>query len=79
VGRFGGCRLRLFGSTVDARLLAIEGFAKKVVVELWRGIEIRDFGDYEATSALTVVGDLEIVGLAIGDGANQECLICLLC
>src|SRR5262249_48018232 len=69
------CRLRLFEGTIDARLLAIDGktgkpcagFAKNGAVELWRGVEIRDFGDYQVTSAPTVVGDLVIVGSSIGD------------
>src|SRR5262249_6178922 len=43
------------------------GFAKNGVVELWRGVEIRDFGDYQVTSAPTVIGDLVIVGSSIGD------------
>jgi quinoprotein glucose dehydrogenase len=69
------CRLRLFEGTIDAHLLAIDGktgkpcsaFAKNGAVELWRGVDIRDFGDYEVTSAPTVIGDLVIVGSSIGD------------
>lgn len=69
------CRLRLFEGTIDARLLAIDGktgklctdFGKGGQIELWRGVDIRDYGDYEVTSAPTVVGDVVITGSSIGD------------
>ena len=70
------CRLRIFEGTIDARLIAIDGktgkpcadFGKDGAVELWRGVEIRDYGQYQVTSAPTVAGDVVITGSSIGDG-----------
>jgi quinoprotein glucose dehydrogenase len=76
------CRSRVFEGTIDARLLALDaktgkpcaGFGKDGQVELWHGVaygpEFR--GDYEVTSAPTVVGDLVITGSAIGDNGAVD-------
>jgi quinoprotein glucose dehydrogenase len=71
------CKLRIFEGTIDARLVALDGrsgapcasFGANGTVDLTRGVaygpEFR--GDYEVTSAPTIVGDLVITGSAIGD------------
>jgi len=76
------CKLRIFEGTIDARLLAIDGktgklcadFGKAGQIELTRGVaygpEFR--GDYEVTSAPTVVGDLVITGSSIGDNGAVD-------
>jgi quinoprotein glucose dehydrogenase len=76
------CRLRIFVGTIDARLIALDGktgkpcvdFGKEGQVELSRGVvygpEFR--GDYEVTSAPTVVGDIVITGSAIGDNGAVD-------
>ncbi len=76
------CRLRIFEGTIDARLIALDGetgkpcadFGKAGQVELWHGVvygpEFR--GDYEVTSAPTVVGDLVITGSSIGDNGAVD-------
>jgi quinoprotein glucose dehydrogenase len=69
------CRLRVFEGTIDARLIALDGktgkpcadFGKNGEVDLKQGVEFRHRGDYEVTSAPTVVGDVVITGSAIGD------------
>ena len=74
------CRLRIFEGTIDARLITIdgktgkpcEGFGSGGAIDLTRGVsygpEFR--GDYEITSAPTVVGDLVITGSSIGDNGG---------
>jgi quinoprotein glucose dehydrogenase len=76
------CKLRIFEGTIDARLLALDGktgkpcadFGKAGQVELTRGVaygpEFR--GDYQVTSAPTVVGDLVITGSSIGDNGAVD-------
>jgi quinoprotein glucose dehydrogenase len=76
-GREAPCRLRIFEGTIDARLIALDGqtgkpcgdFGVNGQVDLTRGVvygpEFR--GDYEVTSAPTVVGDLVITGSSIAD------------
>jgi quinoprotein glucose dehydrogenase len=71
------CRLRIFEGTIDARLIALDGktgkpcagFGSSGQIDLSRGVgygpEFR--GDYEVTSAPTVVGDVVITGSAIAD------------
>jgi len=71
------CKLRIFEGTIDARLIALDGktgqpcasFGAAGTVDLTRGVvwgpEFR--GDYQVTSAPTVVGDLVITGSSIGD------------
>jgi quinoprotein glucose dehydrogenase len=76
-GREAPCRLRIFEGTIDARLFALDGktgkpcadFGANGQLDLTRGVvygpEFR--GDYEVTSAPTVVGDLVITGSSIAD------------
>lgn len=71
------CGLRIFEGTIDARLIALDGktgkpcadFGKNGQVDLTRGVaygpEFR--GEYEVTSAPTVVGDVVITGSSISD------------
>jgi len=71
------CHLRIFEGTIDARLLAIDGQTGKLCadfgdagqVDLTQGVDYRKFlrGNYEVTSAPTVVGDVVITGSSIGD------------
>ena len=76
------CRLRIYEGTLDARLIALDGktgkpcadFGASGTVELKRGVaygpEFR--GDYQVTSAPTVVGDLVITGSSIGDNGAVD-------
>ena len=69
------CRARVFLGTLDARLIAIDAatglacadFGKRGQVDLSKGIRRFRKRDYSVTSPPTVVGDLVIVGSAIGD------------
>jgi len=71
----GACRRRLFTGTLDARLVALDAesgqpcadFGTAGVVDLTRGVRIRDPGAYLVTSPPAVYGNLVIVGSAIGD------------
>jgi len=73
------CHLRIFEGTIDARLLAIDGQTGKLCadfgdagqVDLTQGVDFRKSyrGDYEVTSAPTVVGDVVITGSSIGDNS----------
>jgi quinoprotein glucose dehydrogenase len=76
------CRVRIFEGTIDARLIALDArtgrpcadFGKNGEVELWHGVvygpEFR--GDYQVTSAPTIVGDLVITGSSIGDNGAVD-------
>ena len=76
------CRLRIFEGTIDGRLIALDGatgrpcadFGTGGSVDLTRGVvygpEFR--GDYQVTSAPTVVGDLVITGSSIGDNGAVD-------
>jgi len=71
------CHLRIFEGTIDARLLAIDGRTGKLCadfghagqIDLTQGVDLqkRFLGNYEVTSAPTVVGDVVITGSSIGD------------
>jgi quinoprotein glucose dehydrogenase len=69
------CVLRIFIGTLDARLIALDGqtgkrcadFGEAGEVDLTRGVNLRDVGDYQVTSATSIAGDLVIVGSSIGD------------
>ena len=71
----GPCRTRVFLGTLDARLIAIDAdtgapcaeFGQAGEVDLSAGIRRYRKRDYSVTSPPTVVGDLVIVGSAIGD------------
>jgi quinoprotein glucose dehydrogenase len=76
------CKLRIFEGTIDARLIALDGKTGKLcqdfgaagTVDLTRGVvygpEFR--GDYQVTSAPTVLGDLVITGSSIGDNGAVD-------
>jgi quinoprotein glucose dehydrogenase len=69
------CRMRIFLGTLDGRLIALDGKTGKLCVgfgvngqvDLTRSVDLRDKGDYEVTSAPSVIGDLVIVGSSIAD------------
>lgn len=69
------CRTRIFAGTIDARLLAVDaetgracqGFGINGQIDLTVGIGLRDRGDYQVTSAPTIIGDLVVTGSSIGD------------
>lgn len=69
------CGRRVFEGTIDARLIAVdaetgrpcEGFGDHGQVNLTRGVRLRDPGNYQVTSAPTIVGDFVITGSSIGD------------
>jgi len=69
------CRTRIFMGTLDARLLALDGdtgrpcadFGDRGQVDLTRGVDLRDLGNYQVTSAPAVAGDVVVVGSSIGD------------
>lgn len=71
----GPCRARVFLGTLDARLIAIDAdtgelcadFGKEGEVDLSAGIRRYRKRDYSVTSPPAVVGNLVIVGSAIGD------------
>jgi len=76
----GLCRTRIFLGTLDARLFALDGdtglacadFGDDGVVDLSAGIPRYHKRDYSVTSPTTVVGDLVIVGSAVGDNGAVE-------
>jgi quinoprotein glucose dehydrogenase len=69
------CRLRILLGTLDARLIALDAdsgtlcpdFGTRGQVDLTRGVDLRDLGDYQVTSAPAITGDVVIVGSSIGD------------
>ncbi len=71
------CHLRIFEGTIDARLLAIDGrtgklcadFGKAGQIDLTQDVDFRRLflGNYEVTSAPTVLGNVVITGSSIGD------------
>lgn len=71
----GPCSLRIFIGTLDARLIALDGFTGKPCadfgangeVDLTNGVRLRDPGDYQVTSAPAIYKDLVITGSSIGD------------
>ena len=69
------CRTRILMGTLDARLIALDadtgtpcaGFGASGQVDLTRGVDLRDLGNYQMTSAPAVSGDVIVVGSSIGD------------
>jgi quinoprotein glucose dehydrogenase len=69
------CRTRILMGTLDARLIALDAdtgapcpaFGASGQVDLTRGVDLRDLGNYQMTSAPAVSGDVVIVGSSIGD------------
>jgi quinoprotein glucose dehydrogenase len=74
------CRTRIFAGTIDARLIALDArtgrlcadFAEHGVVDLSRGVRLRERGEYLVTSPPAVVGDAVVVGSAIGDNRGTS-------
>jgi quinoprotein glucose dehydrogenase len=76
------CARRVFASTVDARLVALDAetgrpcadFGEGGILDLRHGLRIApaDFPSYEATSPPAVVGDLVITGSAIADNWRPD-------
>lgn len=70
------CKLRIFEGTIDARVISIDGETGKLCgeIDLTRGVvygpEFR--GDYQVTSAPTIVGDVVITGSSIGDNGAVD-------
>ncbi|MBK6423233.1 MAG: pyrroloquinoline quinone-dependent dehydrogenase [Gemmatimonadetes bacterium] len=75
-----GCASRIFFATVDARLFALDaargtpcpGFGEAGTVHLDRGVGEVQVGQYGVTSPPAVLGDLVIVGSAIGDNRRVD-------
>ncbi len=75
-----GCAARIFFATVDARLFALDaergtpcpGFGEAGTVQLDRGVGEVEVGQYGVTSPPAVLGDLVIVGSAIGDNRRVD-------
>jgi len=74
------CAQRIFASTIDARLIALDAttgakcvdFGEQGSVDLRRGLRIApfEFQAYELTSPPTVIGDLVVTGSAIADNSR---------
>jgi quinoprotein glucose dehydrogenase len=71
---------RILVATLDARLIAldaatgrtVEDFGDKGVVDLTRDVRFVERGNYQVTSPPAVIGDLVVVGSAIGDNRGVE-------
>ncbi len=77
----GRCRRRIFTATNDARLIALDAatglpcaeFGEAGEVALARGVGELDWpGEYQNTSPPAVLGDLVVVGSAIGDNRRTD-------
>ena len=76
----GACRTRVFLGTLDARLIAIDAdtgtpcddFGEGGEVDLSVGIRRYYKWDYSVTSPPTVVGQVVVVGSAVGDNGGQS-------
>lgn len=74
------CGRRVFFATLDARLLALDAatgapcsdFGESGTTDLKTGVGRVEIGEYEVTSAPAVVGDVVIVGSALGDNRRVE-------
>ncbi|HEX9893814.1 MAG TPA: PQQ-binding-like beta-propeller repeat protein, partial [Gemmatimonadales bacterium] len=72
------CAIRIFAATINARLHALDaktgtrcpGFGESGWVDLGAGVGMSRSIDYNPTSPPAVLGDLVIVGSAIGDNFN---------
>ena len=66
---------RIYVGTLDARLIALDArtgklckdFGQDGQIDLTQGVGLVDRGDYQVTSPPAVIGDLIVVGSAIGD------------
>lgn len=69
------CTQRVIYGTLDARLIELDAatgkpctdFGRAGVVDLTQGVDLRDPGNYQITSAPSVIGDRVVVGSSIGD------------
>ena len=78
----GACRHRIFVGTLDGRLIALDGADGKPCADfgesgqVWLNRDVRakesDWVDYTITSPPVVVGDIVVVGSAIGDNRAVE-------
>jgi quinoprotein glucose dehydrogenase len=76
----GRARRRIFLGTLDARLIALDAATGKPCpefgaggqVDLTRGVRDARRGEYQVTSPPAVIGDLVVVGSAIGDNQRVE-------
>jgi quinoprotein glucose dehydrogenase len=74
------CAERIVFAAIDARLFAIDArdgkrcaaFGSDGEVPLWKGVRLRNRGDYEVTSPPAIAGDVAIVGSAIGDNRGTD-------
>jgi quinoprotein glucose dehydrogenase len=76
------CRHRIFVGTLDARLIALDGTTGELCTDFGEhgqlfldrdvGAEIDEWINYTVTSPPAIVGDLLIVGSAIGDNRSVE-------
>lgn len=76
------CRHRIFVGTLDARLIALDGesglpcadFGERGEVDLNRGIRAgeKSWVNYTVTSPPVIVGDIVVVGSAVGDNVEVE-------
>jgi quinoprotein glucose dehydrogenase len=71
---------RIFIGTIDARLIALDAasgrpcldFGDNGIVDLTRGVRLKDRGDYQVTSPPAIIDDLVIVGSSIGDNRRFD-------
>ena len=71
---------RIYVGTIDARLIALDAangepskeFGQDGHIDLTRDVRLVDRGNYQVTSPPAVIGDLIIVGSAIGDNRGAE-------
>lgn len=74
------CAQRIFTSTMDARLFALDaetgrlcaGFGRRGAVDLRAGLGPHAPREYEPTSVPTVVGDVVAVGASVADGRRVD-------
>jgi quinoprotein glucose dehydrogenase len=70
------CRLRIFEGTIDGRLISVDGKTGSLCgeIDLTRGVGFGpEFdGNYQVTSAPTIVGDVVITGSSIGDNVAVD-------
>ncbi len=74
------CARRIFLGTVDARLIALDAdrgtpcsdFGDAGTIDLSRGLDNFEKGEYGLTSPPLVIGDIVVVGSAIGDNRRRD-------
>jgi quinoprotein glucose dehydrogenase len=79
-GASGACRRRVFFGTIDANLVALDAatgdlcgdFGTDGLVDLSQGVGEVDEGQYGVTSPPLVIGDVVVVGSAVGDNRRVE-------